>query len=150
MTRAEISSRMFIGAQASPDTMAKLSMGMEEKIISFCVFETHVGHKKVHCCWSGGRLNRDGTPELTAVGQAALEALCRLPNLEPSVMIFAEVKLGVTPLQWKVKRIILDAPEGAFICFVGDLANELDGHMGKAFNLTGEPIFLPIAEGLKA
>lgn len=155
MERAEIQSRMILGARPSPETLAEITAQLKPNadVVGFCVFETKVGHKTVYCCWSGGGLDKEGKPELTLVGRAAFEALCSLPDAmpdaNPTCMIFAEVKIGITPLQWKVKKIILDAPVGAYICFVGDLAKELDGHMGRAFNLTGEPIFLPIAEGLK-
>ncbi len=142
---AHIQSRMIIGAQCNPDTLEKIIENqprMKGSQVTFCVFETSVGHKVVHTCWSGGKVDHEtGEPSFTLPGLAAMEALCNLP-FPQTVLIFAETKLGKTPLQEKIKQIILDAPEGARICFVGDLAKELDGQMGKAFNLSGEPIFL--------
>lgn len=154
----KIVSQMIIGATAEEDTLKRLRERQKLPTadhIGFSVFKTTVGTKTIYCCWSGGRLNKDAQPELTLVGKGALEALCSLPNVmgmgipKPSALIFAEVRLGKTPLTDKVKERILQAPENAFICFVGDLAKELDGHMGKAFGLTGDPIFTPKSEGLK-
>jgi len=75
------------------------------------------------------------------VGRGATEALTSLPG-KTTALIFAELKLGPTPLQEKVKQVILDAPEGSRICFLGDLAGSLDGKMGPAFNLAGKPLML--------
>lgn len=140
---AHIQSRIIIGARASVKTELALRKATGQKgEIGFCVFETHVGRKRIYCCWSGGTLNHEtGEPSLTPTGIGAMEALCSLP-FKKSILIFAEVKIGKTPLQDKIKQIILDAPDDAFICFVGDLAKELDGKMGPAFNPTGAPLIL--------
>lgn len=156
MKLPDIKSRMILGATANADTLKELRA--KQKLhrsaeLNFSVFETTVGTKTVYCCWAGGRLNDKAQPELTLVGKGALEALCNLPDVmpihKPSVLIFAGVALGKTPLTDKVKERILEAPENAIICFVGDLAKELDGHMSKAFGLTGEPIFIGSAERIK-
>jgi hypothetical protein len=140
----EIQSRLIIGAMATPETIAALAVAQEahDGPIGFCVFETTVGHKTLRCCWSGGIIDR-ATREasLTLVGQGAMEALFSVGGSSKN-LIFAELKLGKTPLQEKVKNIILMAPDDSLIVFVGDLAKELDGHMGKAFNCTGAPIIL--------
>lgn len=147
---AQIQSRYIFGATCSEDTAKALRKNKQARnadILQFMVMQTSVGHKTHYVCMSGGRI-KDGKPELTLVGQGALEALTALP-FKGSVLIFAECKLGPTPLQDKIKQVILDAPANALICFVGDLAKELDGHMTPAFNMTGEPIFLPGYEHLK-
>jgi hypothetical protein len=74
------------------------------------------------------------------IGLATLEALTRtFPNA--SALIYQEIKRGKTPLQEKIKAAILAAPDDALICFVGDMAKELDG-LSKEFNPTGKPILL--------
>lgn len=144
-TAAEILSHLIIGPRANPETEAAIQKQQRtDQEPGFCVFKTYVGHKWVYCCWAGGKLERNGdkcSPLVTLIGQGATEALENLPG-QGSALIFAEVRLGKTPLQDKVKQVILDAPDGARICFIGDLAGELDGKMSLAFNITGHPIML--------
>lgn len=144
-TAAEILSHLIIGPRASEETEAAIRKNQKVfQEIGFCVFKTYVGHKWVYCCWAGGKLEmRDAkaSPLVSLIGQGAIEALSNLPG-EASALIFAEIRLGKTPIQDKVKQAILDAPDGARICFIGDLAGELDGKMSLAFNITGHPIML--------
>lgn len=113
----------------------------DDTALMLMVFRTSYGEKSVDCCWAGGKLEPPMMePELTVVGLAAMEALMSLPGLVGPV-IFAELKLGPTPLAEKVAKVIMDAPEGARIIFVGDLSKELSGHMAPTFNVTGELIY---------
>ncbi|VFR45768.1 hypothetical protein BER2_0180 [plant metagenome] len=102
--------------------------------MAFMVFETVFKQKTVYCCWSGGAIV-NGNPHLTLVGQAAMEALVNLPFGSDAEILFRELKLGHTPLRDKVRATIMDAHDGARICFFGDMQGELDGHMAKALNL---------------
>ncbi len=141
---AHIQSRLMLGATCSPETEAeirKTSDAHKHTAVTFMLFKASVGHKTINCCMSGGRLDPDTKqPEFTLIGLASVEALMRtFPKA--SALIYQELKRGKTPLQEKIKAAILAAPEDAIICFVGDMAKELDG-LSKEFNPTGEPILL--------
>lgn len=151
MTKHHIVSSLIIGPKCSPATEAIIRGLAPEKSkdseIGFTVFKTTVTDtesgvtRSILCCWSGGRVTPDKQPELTAVGHGAVEALVRIPPTFDG-LIFAELRMGQTPLQQKVIDRILNAPPNTRICFVGDLSGELDGQMSLAFNITGEPIEL--------
>lgn len=102
--------------------------------MAFMVFETVFKAKTVYCCWSGGALV-DGELQLTLIGRASMEALVNLPFGSEDEIRFQELRLGHTPLRDKVRATIMAAPDGAKICFFGDMQGELDGHMAKALNL---------------
>jgi|ETNvirnome_2_300_1030623.scaffolds.fasta_scaffold00372_15 hypothetical protein len=126
----------LIEAPASPEIEANLLQlneipGTYRPV--FMVFETVCRGKTIYICLSGGRMV-DGEPELTITGSAAFDALIRLPG-DCKVMIFKEVKIGKTPLREKVEQTIMDAPEGARICFFGDMWGELDGVLLDALNM---------------
>lgn len=151
MPKHHIISSLIVGPKCSPSTESMirgLNPGKgDDADIGFTVFKTTVtdpesgSQRSIFCCWSGGRITPDKQPELTPVGHGAVEALVSmLPKFEG--LIFAELRMGKTPLQDKVIARILDAPPDTRICFVGDLAGELDGQMSLAFNITGEPIEL--------
>lgn len=148
---AQIQSRVMLGATCSPETEAevrKATKSEKHSAVTFMLFKASVGHKTINCCMSGGRLDpKTNQPEFTLIGLATMEALA-LTFPDATAMIYQEIKRGKTPLQEKIKAAILAAPEGALICFVGDMAKELDG-LSKEFNPTGEPIFLNDFAGLK-
>lgn len=134
--------KMILGTKPNPDTLAELqrSAGVPPGVaINLMVFESRFKQKAVYCCWSGGEII-DDQPRLTLVGKAALEALINLPLGDSSTLIFQELKMGPTPLREKVRAAVMRAPEGAKICFIGDMAGELDGEMHRAFNVTKETI----------
>lgn len=149
-----ISSKVILGATAGPAIDAQLRK--EFKVpptteVSLSVFEVRVDKTVRYCCWAGGEVTHGGpeggTPKLTTIGQAAVDALGKLPflaGLSGLTLVFQELKLGPTPLRDKIVaafRMTADSP--TLIAFVGDLAGELDGHMGKAFNISGA---VPVAE----
>lgn len=141
---AYLQSRLILGAKCSEDTEAEIRKTTTTKTapaITFMLFEVSVGHKVVNCCMSGGRVDPiTKEPEFTLIGLASMEALTRtFPSA--TNLIFQEVKRGPTPFEEKIRQSVLNAPEGSLICFVGDMSNELNG-FSKAFNPTGEPIFL--------
>ncbi|TNJ11407.1 hypothetical protein [Aeromonas veronii] len=102
----------------------------------YCVFKTFVDKKVVYCCWSSGRIENN-QPKLTAVGSAALEALCELPSTDKKTLIFQEIKAGKTPVKSKVRKALKKAPRNACICFIGDFDKTLDGNMIPALNVVG-------------
>jgi hypothetical protein len=148
-TKLRLTSRLILGAQPLPDTAAKLraNMGADaDTQINPMVLEVEIDGQHRYCCWAGGIVPRtaDGSAadwervQLTLAGQAALEALTSLPFIKRSALVFQEVRLGKTPLAQKVaEAFVRTAPFCAVIVFVGDLANELDGKMAPAFNLSG-------------
>lgn len=151
MSDAMIVSRMIIGAETDPALVAKLDLppGAEA---NFCVFESTASRgpvaRRVLCCWSGGHIDPERGALFTPAGMAACDTLMRLPACmddrpaDQGRLVLREVKLGKTPLRDKVIDAILAAAPGDRLCFVGDLAGALDGKMGPAFNLAGEPIYL--------
>lgn len=104
--------------------------------IGYMVFKTKLDNKTYYCCWAGGKLV-DGEAHLTEVGTAALETLAALPVGNDDTLVMQELKLGQTPLREKVKNTLRKLPSGSKVCFFGDMSGELDGHMHKAFNVSG-------------
>lgn len=108
------------------------------------VFEVQIDKQVRYCCWSGGTMRDDqgqnmAEPRATLVGQAALEALAGLPFADPQgTLVMKELRMGATPLREKVLKVFRQtADTRELICFIGDMAGELDGHMPKAFNMNG-------------
>lgn len=137
-----LATKMIEGAKPNAGTLVELQeqMGLpRDRAISLMVFETSFKDKKVYTCWSGGCI-ADGEPKLTLVGRAALEALLNLPLGDSTKLVFQELKMGTTPLKDKVRMAIMRADPGTKICFIGDMAGELDGHMHKAFHLASGTI----------
>lgn len=141
---AHIQSKIILGASCSPETEAELRKNGKTRklqVITFPLFQVSVGHKTVNCCMSGGVIDPvTRQPSFTLVGLGAFEALSNY-SVGAKNVIFQEVKRGKTPLQEKIKATILAAPDDSIICFVGDMAGELDG-MSLEFNPTGEPILV--------
>jgi hypothetical protein len=142
---------MIIGASPTPETEQQLrsAKGWAPDVeVSMSVLEVEVDNTIRYCCWSGGELlpDPDGIggimPHLTLAGQGACEALMRLPYLYGSdgeflhTLVFHGIAMGKTPLRDKViSAFRMSADVNAVICFVGDLAKELDGKMGVTFNV---------------
>lgn len=138
---SKIESRLILGAKPAPEMLAKMQrhLGIEPNVLpQFMVYQVIHEGRTHYCCWSGGRVVGDDV-QLTTIGLAALESLSYLPSAlgEPSALVFQEMALGPTPLEEKVAATLRRAPDGARICFFGDLAIELDGHMGPTFNVVG-------------
>jgi hypothetical protein len=154
MNDGMIVSRLIINVPCNPELVRKLPQrGRRKGSPVFCVFETTASRgdraARVLCCWSGGRVDTEKGPVFTPIGACAFDALMRLPlcmGEHPAldvVPVIREIRMGRTPLRDKVIDAILEAPPGARLCFLGDLAGELDGQMNLAFNiLDGEPIVL--------
>lgn len=147
-------SKLIVGATPTPATerALRLASRVPDTVdqVSMSVFEVEVDGMVRYCCWSGGDLIADPAgidgpmPSLTLAGEGACEALLRLPYLYDdngnfaTTLVFHGLKLGATPLARKVQAAFrMTADTFAVICFVGDLAKELDGHMGPAFNVQG-------------
>lgn len=145
-----IQSKIILNTRCDPDTEAALRVQMGAAVeavdsINACVFEVTVNRRIRYCCWSGGTLvlpaggtPHDAIPHMTLAGQGAVESLMNLPfRPDGAALVFAELKMGKIPLQKKIIDVFAGTPADAFICFIGDLAGELDGKMARAFNLKG-------------
>lgn len=143
-----ISSRNIMGGRCTPKTENTLRAtipGMSSQTeVNLMVFEVQIDKQVRYCCWSGGTMHDDQfqnvtEPRVTPVGQAALEALAGLPFADPQgALVMNELRIGATPLREKVlKAFRRTADTRELICFIGDIAGELDGHMHKAFNMNG-------------
>lgn len=160
MNDTTIISRMILGAACDPELVEPLRRANrlpKDAQINFSLFETTVSRgdrsRRVLCCWAGGKLDKDGwqnlgNVSLTLAGRAAIDALARLPScmddhpVDKGRLVIRGLALGKTPLRDKVIDAILEAGPGDRLCFVGDLAGELDGKMAITFNPSGEPIYL--------
>lgn len=133
----QLTSRL-LGVSASESTNARFAKLLGFPLtqpIGFLVFETTLGEKTVYCCLAGGRLDHDGTLWFTEIGRATFEALLQLPTTMQKTVILKELRIGRTPLHRKILETVEAAPPGAYICFFGDMAGELDGVAFKALNV---------------
>ena len=105
---------------------------MPEELTLFA-FEVECDGVTYYCCLSGGKIV-DGLPVLTLVGRAAAEALASIAPKGTHLLI-QELKLGKTPIQEKMANAFRRAGANGFVCFIGDMAHELDGHAFKALNV---------------
>jgi hypothetical protein len=156
MDDSMIVSRMIFGAECDPKLLAvlrNLNGFPDDTEINLCLMQTTVSRGertgRVLCCWAGGKLDKNDEIDMSLVGRAAVDALMRLPACmddrlaDKGRLVIRELRLGRTPLREKVINAVLEAEPGDRICFIGDLAGELDGQMAPAFNIMdGEPILL--------
>lgn len=112
----------------------------EDQELIFIVFRAKFNEKTFYCSWSGGELLQDDVA-FTMIGKAAFECLVNLP-VGNKDMIFQELKIGPTPLLVKVTALFEKLPDQSRICFIGDMAQALDGKIGTIFNLKNPPVFI--------
>jgi len=134
---------MVIGPLPEEDTLREIRAALgavEGDGLCFMLFESTIGDKTVYCCASGGELV-NGQPQFTLIGMGALEALVNIPHRGKGteMVFFQELKIGPTPIKEKIKRALTEAPDGAKICFVGDMQGELDGHILPSMNVSKAP-----------
>ena len=63
-----------------------------------------------------------------------------LPSENKDALYFQQLNIGKIPLK-KVIQMLKEKPNGSKVCFVGDMAGELDGHMHDAFKVIGSKVF---------
>jgi hypothetical protein len=107
--------------------------------IGFLVFKIKFKLKTFYACWSGGKVF-DEKPMLSPMGTWALEALSRLKAGDCDKLYMREMKLGATPLKKKTFDFLKTLPNGANICFFGDMSGELDGYLFPLFNIQPKKI----------
>lgn len=124
-------------------TQYKVAASVHPKEIIMAVFEVIVDGQARYCCWSGGELtDTSDIPDSIApigfspAGKVAFQMLARLPFVQRR-LAFIQLRMGKTPLREKVLRAFRTTPHDMMLCFFGDLAKELDGHMHLAFNVQG-------------
>lgn len=145
-------SKLILGAKPAPEMLADMQrkLGVDANVLpQFMVYQVTLDNRTHYCCWSGGKIVGDDV-QLTDIGLAALESLSYLPRAlgETRALVFQQMVLGPTPLQEKVIATLRNAPKGARTCFFGDLAKELDGHMGPAFNVVGAIALEELVKGV--
>lgn len=125
-------------------TQFKVGKDVHPKEITMAVFEVIVNGTARYCCWSGGGAHLTEAPtdaaslvqHLSPAGLVAQQMLCRLPFFQRK-LAFIQLRMGKTPLRDKILRAFSTTPPDLMLCFFGDLAKELDGHMHLAFNVKG-------------
>lgn len=127
-------------SKATAEHFRKVHGLAEDQELIFIVFRVKFNEKTFYCSWSGGELFQDNVA-FTMVGRAAFECLANLP-VGNKDMIFQELKIGPTPLLEKVTALFEKVPDQSRICFIGDMAHALDGHIGTIFDLNNPPLFI--------
>lgn len=140
-----ITSKLIFGSKPSKETLKALKK--ETKVptkaaLGFMLFEVAVADKTVYCCFSGGEIEANGELNFSLVGLAAIEALINLPMAPKAPLILQELKVGPTPVAEKIHAALRHSPADAKICFIGDMAGELDGRIFPALNVGFEVIDL--------
>lgn len=138
----KISSRFLENTSISAASRARLSSQMNippGTKIQLMAFEVNCDGQTYYCCLSGGRLE-NGQPLFTPVGQAALDALLSVSPDGKKRLRIQELRMGETPLAEKMANAFRKAGPGGAVCFLGDMAGELDGHALRALNLVGPTI----------
>lgn len=126
--------------EASEETLDKIRKlsGVHRKVqMQFTVFKVKYGGKTLYMCLSGGE-QVDGEIQFTPIGQGSLEAMCSLKRKDERIgaLIIRQLKLGSVPLEETIREIFEEVPEHSMICFYGDMAGELDGHILPLFELS--------------
>lgn len=139
---SEIKSKMITGISASEITNrrivrdAGLTMLKVGTKIAYTVMKSKLDNKTYYCCLSGGSIV-NGEPNFTQIGLAAFETLMALPVGNECDVVIQEVKICETPLSQKIKSTLRKLPNNSKICFIGDMAGELDGVLINIFNPSG-------------
>lgn len=138
-----IKSKMITGVSASEITNRRIIRDSQIDFlkpgtrIAYMVMKVKFDNKTYYCCLSGGVI-KEGEPKFTQIGMAAFETLMALPVGNDSDVFIQEIKIGSTSLEDKVKQTLRKNIGGAKICFVGDMAGELDGKLLNIFNVSGD------------
>lgn len=136
---SKLKSKMITGVSASEITNRRITrdMGISPGTqIAYMLLKVKLENKNYYCCLSGGHIENNET-YFTEVGKAAFETLLHLPAGNDSDVVVQEIKIGQTPLEEKVKTILRKLPSGSRVCFLGDMAGELDGVLFNVFNVSG-------------
>lgn len=143
---SQIKSELIIGYpndRKLMDEIRKELGALPGQEIRFQVMRTTVDNVEYWVCWSGGKLKEGAVTAngvdhhdvaFTQTGDFALRTLIDLP-FGSSTIYIQELRMGKIPLQEKVINMLKERAPGSKICFVGDLAKELDGKMCVSFNL---------------
>jgi hypothetical protein len=133
-------SKSILNAQPTVELLehVRASVGAAKNAtFNFSVFETKIKQNTYYICLSGGVLSNRKVI-LTDAGKVALNALTELKTpFDSGRLNFQEVRIGVIPLQKKIKKFLLKLPNYSKVCLFGDMAGELDGVIIDAINLCG-------------
>lgn len=131
----------LIDVKLTPEDNKKLTeeLGIDnKKILKPLLLRVKFEHKTYYCCMSGGCIDKENQDVLlTPVGRATLDALAVFSNQKNPefLLVLQEIRLGKVSLEEKVKRSLRAYPSNTSICFIGDMAGELDGILLDVFNL---------------
>lgn len=118
--------------------LARRLLHSDARVGAYVWLVTH-GRKRNYACFAGLDLK---TQTITPPGQLALGAMLALPDLVTPVdgrkapAIFASIS-SLVRLSPVVDHVLGTAPDGERVCFLGDVAGELDGHDWNAMNALG-------------
>lgn len=107
----------------------------ERHELQYHVYEVAYGAKQIFCCLSGGEVENNEI-QFTPVGLAAFEALTNVKS-DGEVEYFAEYisESNAENLAQQIEEVFDRVPNGARVCFVGDITGALKDELGKYFTL---------------
>jgi hypothetical protein len=106
----------------------------------FPIYRTYHKDKIQYICRSGGKIV-NGDAHFTDIGIHTYHALnsISVEGLEKDICHIQELKLGgKVSLIGKIKNKLESTPESIRICFIGDMAYELDSDINECFEIIGK------------
>jgi hypothetical protein len=86
------------------------------------VYLVTLAGKRLWCAFAGG----NDELEMTPIGSMTCAALLKLPGVPPKLpLMFAHISRARN-FDWFVSRTLMKMPDQSLICFIGDMAGELD------------------------
>lgn len=105
----------------------------ESHDLQYHVYEIAYGDKQIFCCLSGGIIE-NGVIEFTPVGLAAFEALTNVKEISDTEY-FADFISTEENIAEQIETVFSRVPNGAKVCFVGDITGELKEELSKYFTM---------------
>ncbi|GAB2995642.1 hypothetical protein [Psychrosphaera aestuarii] len=105
----------------------------ESHDLQYHVYEIAFGDKQIFCCLSGGSIE-NGVIEFTPVGLAAFEALTNVKEISDTEY-FADYISTEENIAEQIETVFSRVPNGAKVCFVGDITGELKEELSKYFTM---------------
>ncbi|GAA0290904.1 hypothetical protein [Psychrosphaera haliotis] len=101
--------------------------------LQYHVYEVAFGDKQIFCCLSGGVIENNEI-QFTPVGLAAFEALTNIKEM-PEAEYFADFINTEKNIAEQIETVFARVPNGAKVCFVGDITGELKEELSKFFTM---------------
>lgn len=106
----------------------------ENHELRYHIYQVVFEGKTIHCCLSGGVIENNEI-QFTAVGLAAFEALTNIESENKDIEYYAEVIEPGSDLCEQLESVFAKVPNGARVCFLGDITGELKAELGNYFTL---------------